>query len=85
MTQNRSVTISPEAIPDKVYKAAIPVLCEAVLSFYSDAENRAAYDAWMRTPEGMAADMPDGGREEPGEGPEVCRVSADTYLKGGGP
>lgn len=77
--------IVPEAIPDKVYREGSKILFDAVLTYFADVVNRAAYDAWARTPEGIAADMPGGSREEGDEGAEVCRVSADTYLKGGGP
>lgn len=77
--------IVPEAIPDEAYNAGSMILCGAVRSFFSHAENRAAYDAWMRTPEGRRADEPGGSRGIPADAPEVRRTDADARANGGEP
>lgn len=57
-----SVKIRPGNVPCAVYEAGCRLLPGSLRSFFSDGANRAAYEAWMRTPEGMAADEPGGGR-----------------------
>lgn len=69
-----SVKIHPGDIPGEVYEAGCRLLPGSLRSFFSNGANRAAYEAWMRTPEGMAADEPGGGRTTPGDAQEAYRT-----------
>ena len=61
---NGVVKINPSEVPNDVYERTCRVLSRAVKEFYSNPNNRIAYEEWLKTPEGQRAQLSKEEREK---------------------
>ena len=52
-----TVKINPADVPDGAYEAGVRILSTSIRSFFENPKNRRGYEEWMKTPEGMRADL----------------------------